>query len=990
MVEKIWCVYSTNESPTYGDPCSNGAFSYGLITAVGKGKTTIQALYTSGSRTFTAKTVVKVRPLPIPQRSIKILSPNSGEWGIGTRQKVVFSYSGLAKTDYLVLQLIDGPTPADLKVINPVVADTVEITVPTFPCREDYCEPNMEPGAYVLRAVVLDRAPCSLCPGPEYIPKKLAEDTSDGRINIVKTPTPSKYKFQANDCVEVTADVNVRAVGEKELPLVIGSVSAGTRGIILQNSPNIFTISEKLYRFWHTEFLDADGGILIEGLVSQGRLKKCSTPQPTPWPTPRPVSISDEEVGVEEDIITQENTGGLASVIDGLASVVDGLLAQVGGVSTEVAEAPVEILSSSESTRVARTHAWDFCPYLSKDLSRQKPNNTDATTYGQVSQLQNFLWNLQWQLTTEERAKWKFPDKQEDFVAGTYGVRTAGVVRAFQNFMGLKPRKGLVPGEQGNVYAATRNAIEQVCWTGLDIATDMKVNSVSLSNNNKNVRASITINDPRNRFPEEIPVEVNLNGIAKTYSVKKAQNRPQQNLQWSLSDFGAIYKEGVFMSIAVTLDPKGALPELMRWNNMKAYIKEGAKPRLAVTSPASGEKLIIGDTNVIRWNNDYHYSGDYVSYLLQGDCLAASLPDVINGNSASCKKIGEIMNPQGGKASIYWNQIFKRNVYNDIEYGYLGYPSVGEYSIGIQRAWWYYGETPSVPQSDLDWAISAPFQMAHKDGSDLAIEALQFFNTGKRNADGEELIEGVLRIRNLSANTSPSYSYSVAVGGVGWNGLDSAPLPPDGETVVTFSGYFKYNPYGYSAYATISSKGDDRNPNNNQQWGGFYVEKPVNGMIRVRRVGQNERLGSAPVGATVSIYYGGKTSPDVSQTPIVKDSKENPLIVRNLQAAIYNVFATNLPEYQEYVGKCESYDTNYDGVGEPCTVTSFEPAFCIDTQCSSEVVVSPSAPTVKIAFKYISQLSAPTVSDSGVINVLASVLDGIDAAISELEGLIGE
>ena len=302
VVEKVWCVYGIDESlpipspiPTDSDPCSNGALSYGLITGVGKGKTTIQALYTSGNRTFTAKTAVKVKPLPTPQRSIKILSPNDGEWGIGTRQKVAFSYSGLQKTDYLVLQLIGGPTPADIKVINPVVEDAVEITVPTFPCREDYCEPNMEPGAYVLHAVVLDRAPCSLCPGPEYIPKKLAEDTSDGKINIVKTPTPSKYKFQAGQCVSVTpgVDVNVREVGEKELPPVIGSVKAGAIGAVLEGFPYFFKIGETTYRFWHVDFKED-----VDGLVIQSRLAKC--------PTPKPITSN-------------------ADVIDELANTIDGL-----------------------------------------------------------------------------------------------------------------------------------------------------------------------------------------------------------------------------------------------------------------------------------------------------------------------------------------------------------------------------------------------------------------------------------------------------------------------------------------------------------------------------------------------------------------------------------------------------------------------------------------------------------------------------------------
>lgn len=97
------------------------------------------------------------------------------------------------------------------------------------------------------------------------------------------------------------------------------------------------------------------------------------------------------------------------------------------------------------------------CPSIeiTQDLKRDGSQyNSDTGTGGQVSSLQAFLWQYK-----SQYSNWRFPALRKDFVTGYYGLNTYRVVQDFQDTI----VKTYAQGEYGNVFAATRQKIKEVC-----------------------------------------------------------------------------------------------------------------------------------------------------------------------------------------------------------------------------------------------------------------------------------------------------------------------------------------------------------------------------------------------------------------------------------------------------------------------------------------------------------------------------------------------
>lgn len=311
------------------------------------------------------------------------------------------------------------------------------------------------------------------------------------------------------------------------------------------------------------------------------------------------------------------------------------------------------------------------------------------------------------------------------------------------------------------------------------------------------------------------PVSINLNGIVRDFDLVGVQTAGAcQTHTWTYGVWGLTYTVGKSYHAAVQVDPKNIYQETNENNNLATADIAGLEEVLAITSPALGEKWIVGATNVIRWNTDRHGQGSHEAYLLSGACPGLNLQTILTVGSKVCNVVARIFQDTG-KASIYWDKAEKPTcVICNTWQSPPVYPEPGSYYLGIRDRGIYPGSV------FWETAISNLFSMIPAPIADLAIESIR-----------AEVVQNAV---NISANI-------INIGGVRSGGFEAdlyiddvwkaylgnfQALGPRGVTVLKQSLADQPLNTSRGVKIIIRPQGADYQIGNNQATAGFYIYVP--------------------------------------------------------------------------------------------------------------------------------------------------------------------
>lgn len=133
------------------------------------------------------------KPIESIKRSVAVISPNGGEnWEIGKEYSVSWNRPTDTISDqmwpkgyYLQIDLVEGPTPINLKTVSGSIYTNASqrVMVNSTGCYTDYCY-EFKPGKYKIKITVYDGKPClGLC-APGNYGKEVVSDTSDNYITV--------------------------------------------------------------------------------------------------------------------------------------------------------------------------------------------------------------------------------------------------------------------------------------------------------------------------------------------------------------------------------------------------------------------------------------------------------------------------------------------------------------------------------------------------------------------------------------------------------------------------------------------------------------------------------------------------------------------------------------------------------------------------------------------------------------------------------------